>query len=98
MAREQKAFEEAVAAGMLKVKGSRQKKQREAQGQMDPGLREDGGAFRGGMLRADRLNLKLKAQKGNLPRRAFSSSSIKSGAAPAPYLQKRAPAKRRPQR
>ena len=97
MAREQKAFEEAVAAGMVMVKGTRQKKQREARGQMDGGRREDGGGFKGGTLRADCLNLKLKAQKGKLPRRAFSSSSIKSDAAPAPYLQKRGPAKQRPQ-
>ena len=96
MAREQKAFKEAAAAGMVMVKGTRQKKQREARGQMDPGLREDGGAFKGGTLRADRLNLKLKAQKASWPRRAFSSSSIKSDAAPAPYLQKQIPAKRRP--
>ena len=69
------------------VKGSRQKKQREAQGQIDPGLREDGGAFTGGTQRADCLKLKLKAQKDSSPRRAFSSSSIKSDAAPTPYMQ-----------
>jgi hypothetical protein len=49
--REAVAMEEAIAAGMVRVKGSGKKKQAEKRAGLDKGLLEDGGAFRGGVLK-----------------------------------------------
>eukprot|EP00884_Botryococcus_braunii_P006757 jgi/Botrbrau1/16082/Bobra.7_2s0053.1 len=50
--RERKEQEQAVAAGMLQVKGSGKRKRRAVgKGRLDRGLMEDGGAYRNGVLR-----------------------------------------------
>lgn len=59
MAKKQKkraavAMEEAVAAGMVRVKGSGKKKRAEKRAGLDKGLMEDGGAYRGGVLKVAR--------------------------------------------
>jgi hypothetical protein len=49
-----RAFEEAAASGMVTIKGSGKKKRAERSAGLDAGLREDGGAFRGGVMRVRR--------------------------------------------
>lgn len=62
------AKEEAIAAGMVKVKGTGKKRRREQQGALDRGLNEDGGAYRGGVLRVRKGN-GGSAGRGGGPRR-----------------------------
>jgi hypothetical protein len=45
------AREEAVSAGMVKVKGEGKKRRKERQAGQEWGLGEDGGAFRSGVMR-----------------------------------------------
>lgn len=75
--RQQKAREEAIASGMLTLKGSGKSKRRS---DVDKGLGEDGGSFKGGMLRVKGAMGKLAAQKkkkgSTSHKRAFSSAKI----------------------
>ena len=75
--RQQKAREEAIASGMLTLKGSGKSKRRS---DVDKGLAEDGGSFKGGMLRVKGAMGKLAAQKkkkgSTSHKRAFSSAKI----------------------
>lgn len=75
--RQQKAKDEAVAAGMLPAKGSGKTKNRS---NVDKGLVEDGGLFKAGMLRVKSTALGKSTsskRKGPLSqRRAFSSGKI----------------------
>lgn len=75
--RQQKAKEEAIASGMLSVKGSGKHKNRS---NVDKGLVEDGGLFKAGMLRIKSTALGKSTsskRKGPLSqRRAFSSGKI----------------------
>ena len=75
--RQQKAKEEAIASGMLSVKGSGKHKSRS---NVDKGLVEDGGLFKAGMLRVKSTALGKNTsskRKGPLSQRgAFSSSKI----------------------
>lgn len=75
--REQKVKEEAIASGMLAVKGSGKHKNRS---NVDKGLVEDGGLFKAGMLRVKSTALGKSTsskRKGPLSqRRAFSSGKI----------------------
>ena len=49
--REAVALEEAIAAGMVKVKGMGKKKRDEKQAGLDRGLMEDRGAYKNGVLK-----------------------------------------------
>lgn len=75
--RQLKAKEEAIASGMMTVKGSGKHKR---QSSVDKGLVEDGGLFKAGMLRVKNTALgKSTSSKRKGPasqRRAFSSSRI----------------------
>ncbi|KAL3136921.1 hypothetical protein ABBQ32_006527 [Trebouxia sp. C0010 RCD-2024] len=75
--RDQKVKEEAIASGMLPVKGSGKHKNRS---NVDKGLVEDGGLFKAGMLRVKSTALgksTSRKRKGILSqRRAFSSGKI----------------------
>ena len=73
--REQRATEEAIASGMLKLKGSG-KRRRQASDGDNRGLVEDGGLFKNGMLRIKGA-LEKTAKKGSQGhKRAFSSNKI----------------------
>ena len=75
-ARDQKAHEEAIASGMIKLKGSGKK--RAAPSSIEKGLLEDGGLFKAGMLRVKgpmTKGAKLKKAPTNT-KRAFSSGKI----------------------
>lgn len=75
--RQQKAKDEAIAAGMLPAKGSGKNKNRS---NVDKGLVEDGGLFKAGMLRVKSTALGKSTpsrRKGpQSQRRAFSSGKI----------------------
>ena len=75
--RQQKANQEAIASGMLALKGSGKHKR---QGSVDKGLVEDGGLFKAGMLRVKNTALGKSTsskRKGSASqRRAFSSGRI----------------------
>ncbi|DBB13805.1 TPA: hypothetical protein ACH3X3_000802 [Trebouxia sp. C0006] len=75
--RQQKAKEEAIASGMLTLKGSGKQKRRS---DADKGLAEDGGLFKGGMLRVKGAlgkDMEKKRKKGSTShKRAFSSGKI----------------------
>ena len=73
--RKQRAHEEAVASGMIKVKGSGKKRRSPM---AEKGLLEDGGLFKAGMLRVKGpLSKGHKFKKGAASnKRAFSSSKI----------------------
>ncbi|DBB04617.1 hypothetical protein WJX77_008660 [Trebouxia sp. C0004] len=75
--RQQKAKEEAIASGMLTLKGSGKQKRRS---DTDKGLAEDGGLFKGGMLRVKGAlgkDMEKKRKKGSTShKRAFSSGKI----------------------
>lgn len=75
--RQQKAKEEAIASGMLTLKGSGKQKRRS---DADKGLAEDGGLFKGGMLRVKGAlgkDMEKKRKKGSIShKRAFSSGKI----------------------
>lgn len=75
-ARDQKAHEEAIASGLIKLKGSGKK--RATPGSIEKGLLEDGGAFKAGMLRVKgptSKGAKFKKPPSNT-KRAFSSGKI----------------------
>lgn len=62
--REAVAMEEAIAAGMMRVKGTGKKKRAEKRAGLDKGLMEDGGAFRGGVLKVAKLGGKRGGGSG----------------------------------
>ena len=75
-ARDQKAHEEAIASGMIKLKGSGKKGA--APSSIEKGLLEDGGLFKAGMLRVKgpmTKGAKFKKAPTNT-KRAFSSGKI----------------------
>ena len=75
-ARDQRAHEEAIASGMIKLKGSGKK--RAAPTSIEKGLLEDGGLFKAGMLRVKgsaSKGAKFKKAPSNT-KRAFSSAKI----------------------
>lgn len=75
-ARDQRAHEEGIASGMIKLKGSGKK--RADPGGIDKGLLEDGGLFKGGMLRVKSpMSKGAKFKKApSSTKRAFSSGKI----------------------
>jgi hypothetical protein len=54
--REAVALEEAIASGMIQVKGMGKKKRAEKKAGLDRGLNEDGGAFRNGVLKIGKIS------------------------------------------
>jgi len=53
--RDAAALEEAIASGMVQKKGMGKKKRAQKQKEIDRGLMEDGGAFRNGVLKVDKI-------------------------------------------
>lgn len=65
-----RAREEAIAAGMLRIKGTGKKKRRDKSRQRDRGLQEAGSSFRGGVLRIskdDKPKAERKQRSAKLP-------------------------------